>query len=182
MNYAYIDESGGEGNDSNYIVFASITIGDPRILEKTIKKIWKSKPQFHFRSEFHATKLDDSTRKRILLSLSELDITVHHYAIDKHKQSNRLPGIYYLGLHQFIHSHSAESKIIIDKKDTDLTRTKTINRLGLASTFKSVFFEESHKAKQLQAADIVAWSIGRMYEHGDASFYDLIRHKESPLF
>lgn len=181
MNYVYIDESGSEGNDSNYIVFASIAIADPRILEKTIKKIWKSKPQFHFRNEFHATKLDDSTRKRMLLSISELDIAVRHYVIDKRKQGNKFPGVYYVGLHEFITQHNTKSQITIDKKDTDTTRARTIRRLGLVDSLKDVVFEESHKAKQLQAADILAWSIGRMYEHADSSFYDLIRHKESPL-
>lgn len=182
MEYVYIDESGSEGNDSKYIVFASVSVSDPRVLEKTIKKVWKSKPQFHFRGEFHATKIDDATRKRILMSMSELDIVVRYHVIDKDKHRSKIPGVYYSGLCQLVAQHGAQSKIIIDKKDTDALRTRTINRLGLVETFKGVVFEESHKVKQLQAADIIVWSIGRMYEHNDSSFYDLIRHKESPPF
>ena len=180
MQYVYIDESGSEGNDSRYIIFTSVSSSDLRTLEKTIKKVWKSKPQFHFRGEFHATKIDDATRRRILVRISELDIIVRYHVIDKHRTINKIPGIYYVGLGMFINQHPARSKIVIDKKDTDALRARTIKKLGLTEVFKKVEFEESHKIKQLQAADIVAWSIGRLYEHSDSSFYDLIKHKESP--
>lgn len=182
MRYVYIDESGSEGNDSNYIIFASVSTNDPRALEKAIKKVWKSKPQFHFRGEFHASKLDNSTRKRILMSLTKLNIGVRHYAVNKHQPAGRAIGIYYLGLHRFINQHDAGSRIVVDKKDTAAVRFKTINRLGIGDSFKDIAFDESHKIKQLQAVDIVAWSLGRMYEHDDPVFCDIIKHKESPLF
>lgn len=182
MDYVYIDESGSEGLISQYLIFASISTQDPRLLEKTLKKIWKAKPQYHFRGEFHATKLDDSTRKRILLRISELDIKVHIHVIKKSPQSKSFRSMYYLELCRFIAAHPKDCIVVVDKKDSITIRNKTARRLGLDDALKRVSFEESHKIKQLQAADIIAWSIGRAYEYDDASFYQIIRHKESPLF
>lgn len=182
MDYVYIDESGSEGNGSKYLIFASISTTEPRVLEKSIKRLWDAKPQYHFRGEFHATKLDDATRKRILLRISELDIIIRYRAIEKQNRGRSFIHTYYSELERFIMAHGPVSSVVVDKKDTVSQRTKTIRALGVSDSYKGVIFDESHKIKQLQAADIIAWSVGRVYERGDSSFYDLIKHKESPLF
>lgn len=181
MNYVYIDESGNTGTKGQFIVFASITTKDPKELEKFIKKIWRAKPQFHPLGELHAKEVDDATRKRVLSQLGNLPITVHYKLLNKPRTGQRLLNTYYVELANFCsyHSKSAHS-VIVDKKDTDARRRLIIRKLGLQHAFRKVVFEESHHIKQLQAVDFVAWSLGRLYEHGDSSYYDLIRHKESP--
>lgn len=182
MNYTYIDESGSEGTSGRYIVFASITVSDPRPLEKAIKKLWRAKPQFHALGEFHATDVDDATRKRILLQIANLPLAISYKVIDKRKQKIPISDAYYVGLADFIDSHNGTHKlVVVDKKDTDKRRTLIIRRMKLEDSFRNVSFEESHRIKQLQAVDFVAWSLGRMYEHNDSAFYDLVKHKESPL-
>lgn len=182
MDYVYIDESGGEGIGSKFLVFASVSVNDPRMLEKAIKKLWRTKPQFHVQGEFHAKAVDDSTRKRVLLCLADLSLVVRCHIIDKSEHRSDFRSLYYTELAQFINFHHGAQTIMIDKKDTISVRNRAIRQHGLNRSYQNVQFEESHKAKQLQAADFVAWSVGRKYEHSDSSFYDLIRHKESPLF
>jgi len=181
MNYVYIDESGNEKGEGKYLIFASISTQDPRTLEKAMKKLWKSKPQFHILGELHAKEVDDSTRKRVLLRLAELPITVRHMVLNKQKRKSSASSSYYAVLAEFLAEHSNMAAItIVDKKDTNKRRSHLIRELGLQKVFKKVRFDESHKVKQLQAVDFVAWSLGRFYEHNDSSYYDLIRNKESP--
>ena len=181
MNHVYIDESGNTGKRGAFIIFASITTEDPRTVEKTIKKLWRAKPQFHVLGEFHAKEVDDATRKRILSQLAKLPITIRYSVIDKRRLTSPATDTYYLELANFTASHNdSTSKIIIDKKDTHKKRSSVIARLGIQRIFKDVTFEESHHIKQLQAVDFVAWSLGRLYEYGDTTYYDSIKHKESP--
>jgi hypothetical protein len=181
MDYVYIDESGSEGNDSRYIVFASIQTSDPRALEKVIKKIWRAKPQFHPRGELHAYDADDALRRRVLLALAKLDIGFRYHLVDKQKSRISGTNLYYRELSRFIKSHSGQCLFTIDKKDTDKKRTKVITKLHLERSFSNASFEESHNVRQLQAVDFVAWAIGRKYELEDTEFYDLLEYKESPL-
>ncbi len=177
MQHVYIDESGDIGRKSKYIVFASVITDNPRHLEKALKKIWRAKPQLHGHGELHANKVDDSTRNRVLKTLNELDIAFRYLAIDKSTQSEPLVRVYYRELAAFVVQHSDAHIIIVDKKDTNKKRQKTIELLGLQANFENVLFEESHKVKQLQAVDFIAWAIGRHYEADDSTFMDIIRGK-----
>lgn len=177
MNYVYIDESGEMGRSSKYIVFASIETSHNRPLEKAIKKIWRAKPHLHAQGELHANAVDDATRNRVLLTLNSLEINVHYLLIDKSKHKESLHVTYYQELANFIIKHKKAHIVIVDKKDTNKKRNDMIQKLKLEKVFKNVAFEESHKIKQLQAVDFVAWSIGRFYEQKDQSFMNLIKDK-----
>ncbi|HRN90116.1 MAG TPA: DUF3800 domain-containing protein [Candidatus Saccharibacteria bacterium] len=178
MKYVYIDESGETGRSSKYIIFASIETESPRPLEKAIKKIWRVKPQLHAQGELHAHTADDSTRKRVLYELIELDILINFVIIRKSSQRRPLNDVYYQKLADMIaKNHSDAHVIVIDKKDTNKKRIETINRLELQKVFSNVSFQESYSVKQLQAVDFVAWSLGRFYEQGDSEFMDLITSK-----
>lgn len=175
MNYVYIDESGETGRQSKYIVFASITTTNHRSVEKAIKKIWRAKPHLHTLGELHAHAVDDSTRRRVLLTLNELNIAINHVIIDKQKTKQELNLEYYRVLAQFIESHNNANIVVIDRKDTNKKRKEIIEKLQLENIYKNVKFEESYKVKQLQAVDFVAWAIGRMHEQDDSTYVDIIK-------
>lgn len=180
--YVYIDESGETGKRSKYIIFASIETESARSLEKVIRKIWRAKPQFHARGELHANQTDDATKVRVLHTLNEQSLKLRFGVIDKSKQTEPLEHVYYKKLATFIDYHRNAIVFIVDKKDTDKKRTLLIEKLGLQDSFRTVSFDESHKVRQLQAVDFVAWAIGRFYETRDKSFMDLLTDvREMPL-
>ena len=180
--YVYIDESGETGRRSKYIVFASIETALPRKLEKIVRKIWRAKPQFHGRGELHANVTDDATKTRMLRTLNEHGLKFRFGVIDKSKQTEPLVDVYYKKLAVFISYHRNAKIFIVDKKDTDKKRKLLIENLGLTDDFRNVFFDESHKVRELQAVDFVAWAIGRFYETSDKSFMDLLANlREMPL-
>ncbi len=171
----YIDESGQTGQRSKYIVFAVIATENERALEKTIKKVWAAKPQFHHSGELHAHAVDDATRRRVLLSLNAMDITLQYSVIDKSRLRITAEKAYYIELSRLVRIHRNASVIIVDKKDTLRKRQSIIEELGLSTNFDGVQFEMSHKIRQLQAVDFVAWAIGRYYECADNSFKELLK-------
>lgn len=177
MKYVYIDESGETGRSSKYIVFASIETTKHRPLEKAIKKIWRAKPHLHTLGELHANAVDDATRNRVLLTLNELDIYIYFQVVDKSKHNKSLQDTYYLELAKFITTHEGAQVIVVDKKDTNKKRDEIILRLNLGNAFENVIFEESHRVKQLQAVDFIAWALGRYYEQQDDTYILLIGSK-----
>lgn len=176
--HVYIDESGELGRKSKYIVFASISCNSPRPLEKAIKKIWKAKPQLHVHGELHANMVDDATRTRVNKTIDELGVRIEFMVVAKAVEIRPLAEVYYLALAEFIQAHNQAQIIVIDKKDTNKKRNVLIGKLGLSEIFAAVKFEESHRVRQLQAVDFVAWSIGRYYEHGDDTFIKMFTLKE----
>lgn len=177
--HVYIDESGETGTHSSFIVFASIETATPRSVEKVMKRIWNAKPQFHKHGELHANSVDDATRTRTLKSLAEQDITIRYVAVEKRGVRGLLNDTYYRLLADFIAEHPNAHVVVVDKKDTDTKRASVIQRLGLGASFSNVTFETSHKIRQLQAVDFIAWAIGRKYEQQDESFMEMVAEKIS---
>lgn len=176
--HVYIDESGETGKSSKYIVFAIVATNSDRALEKLIKKIWRVKPQLHAQGELHAYSADDATKRRVLLTLDQADAHFYYSVIDKSALTESPTYAYYRELARVVSLFKRSEIIIIDKKDTDSKRAKTLAALGLTTSFEHVRFQESHKTKQLQAADFIAWAIGKEYEFGDDSFASLLSKRK----
>ncbi len=170
----YIDESGDLGSTSKYLVFASIITDHPRKLDKLIKKIWIAKPQLHFNGELHANSTDDSTKVRVLKTLTESGVRVNFTAVKKSSLKGNMSENYYTVLSNFIDKFTAANIIIVDKKDTNKHRSAILSKLGLVNNFAKVEFRLSHTTRQLQAVDFVAWAIGRKYEKEDSKYYSII--------
>lgn len=176
--HVYIDESGEIGRKSKCLVFASIETTNPRHLEKVIKKIWRVKPQFHVHGELHANVTDEATKTRVVATINELDVHIRYTVIVKSHQKKRLDLVYYEALALFIAEHPNAHVVVVDRKDTNKKRRSIIIQLGLEGLFSNVQFEESHKVKQLQAVDFVAWAIGRFYETADDTYMNLLSNLE----
>lgn len=172
--YVYIDESGETGSRSSHIIFAIIATDAERALEKIVKKLWKAKPQYHVAGELHAVSTDSATIRRMLLTLAQADMNVYYSVIDKQSLKEPAEIAYYRELARIVRKFKKARIVIADKKDTNKKREKMIDFLGGDRVLDIVFFEESHKVKQLQAVDFIAWAIGRYYETGDDEFMKLL--------
>lgn len=171
--YVYIDESGETGRRSSYIVFAIVATDADRMLEKFVKRLWKAKPQYHVAGELHAVNADESTIKRMLLTLQDAHIPIYYSVINKSSLNESAEVAYYRELSRIAELFHDAKIIIADKKDTDKKRERMINAIGGSRALDYVFFESFHKVKQLQAVDFVAWAIGRYYEMDDDTFMKL---------
>ena len=90
MSYVFLDESGDLGfskKSSRWFLFTVALTSNPRLLEKVIKKVWKSLKRSHKKlGELHAFHERDITRKRVLKMLSEIeDLKVFTTILDKEK-------------------------------------------------------------------------------------------------
>lgn len=198
--YIFLDESGDLGfseKSSKWFLFTLVVIDDPRKLERVIKKVRRSlkKKHKHEFSELHAYHADDITRKRLLKSLSELDISIITTILNKSKvhidlrnQKNYLYNYTAnIILDRMINKQLIDGgqhiSLIVDRKDTKrhlrenfisyITEAMNSRRSG---KFKMTL-AASHDEKGLQAVDFISWAIFRKYEKGDFDFYEIIKDK-----
>ena len=179
MKYVYIDESGETGKASRYILFASLSTEQFRVVDKAMRKIWRVKPALHSHGELHAYKADDATRRRVLQTINDLNVGIDYLVIDKLKQTESLDEVYYKELARLVSYHGDAHFIIVDQKDTIKKRNKVIEKLGLQDIFARVSFERSHEVRGLQAVDFVAWAIRRRIEFDDDEFSSLLDNTNS---
>lgn len=173
MQCVYIDESGEPGSSSRYIVVAAVVTNHDRRLAKNIASIWRAKPQFHHLGELHAHAVDDATRRRVLRTINHSGIVVRYVLVKKNKAQD-IDKAYYQAIARLVAEHSSASVYIADQRDTDRKRGTLLRKYGLTQAFAQVEFRSSHTVKQLQAADFVAWALGRHYEHGDKTYVELV--------
>ncbi len=210
MKYLFLDESGDLGfnpkkKNSKYFVITVLFASDKKPLESIVKKIHKNLRKRVKRLSggvLHSVKEKPITRKRLLRSLSEKDIAIMtiylnkskvytHLQDEKHVLYNYVTNIL---LDRIMTKHldkDREITLIAEKRETN----KFINE-GFRSYIEGQL-KNKHKAlikieiktpreeKALQVVDFASWAIFRKYEHGDDSYYKLIKNKiieESPLF
>lgn len=198
--YLFLDESGDLGfktDSSKWFLFTLVIIDDNRSLERVIKKERKNlkkKYQKSF-SELHAYHCDDLTRKRVLKSLSELNISIVTTVLNKQKVyidfQNQKNYLYNYSanilLERLINKNIIRDDevldLVVDRKDTKKNlKNNFINYIteGMNNRRKGNFkmqLSKSHEDKGLQAVDFLSWAIFRKYEKGDFEFYEIIKDK-----
>jgi hypothetical protein len=174
--FVFIDESGDVGvseGATKYFVLCAISTDNQRVLEKTIRKIWRNRTRYHFLGELHATKVDDSTRRKVLNDLAKLNLVVDFISVKKKTRELR----YYDYLTQLLQSFDLDHKVVIDSRDTKVKRNKELTKHGFDVKRKGIHFEDSKRVHGLQAVDFIAWVIHFKLERGDSQFYDIIAHQ-----
>jgi hypothetical protein len=197
--YIFLDESGDLGftaRSSAWFLVTVVAIDDYRKLEKIIKhaRMGLKKKYKRAFSELHAYHCDDVTRRRVLLQLTKLDVTILTVVLKKqgspfHVRDQKeylYRSVTEAVLKRFVTvdmmNRKSNVSIVIDKKDTNkrvqgelvsqivgmLTRQKIAHHISLAA---------SHHYTGLQVVDFVSWAIFRKYEHNDVRFYNVIRNK-----
>ncbi len=195
-----MDESGDMGfsnKSSKWFLFTLAIVDDARVLEKVIKKVWKTLRKKHKNiSELHAFQEQDVTRIRILRLLSEIDdlkivaiiLNKTKVHINLQEQKNYLYNYTAnLVLDRLINKKvlNKDNKIflVVDRKDTKKNlRNNFISYITNSMKIRKhdkfeMTLVASHDNKCLQAVDFISWAIFRKYERGDFEYYEIVRNR-----
>jgi len=196
--YVYVDESGDLGfsaeGSSDYLVIAYVATGDRVRLDRVIRGVHR-RLRLSPKDEIKGSALSVKERRRVVTSLAGLaDLEVGAVVIEKsrvygHLRNSRMQNILYayaagLVVLPYLTRHD-DVYIYPDERSVKVAQGNLIHdywRVRLATKFRSpnVFNYQprlSHTCLGLQAADVVANTIWRKYERGDASAYPLIKPK-----
>lgn len=210
MKYLFLDESGDLGFDSKkknskYFVITVVFVSQKKPLENIVKNIHKNlrkKVKRLSGGVLHSVREKPATRKRLLKTLSERDITIMTIYLNKSKVYTRLQDekhVLYNYVTNILIDRIMTKHLDADREITLIAEKRETNKflnVGFKSYIESQV-KNKHKAiikieiktpseeKALQAVDFASWAIFRKYELGDDSYYKLIKNKiieESPLF
>ncbi|HMO79133.1 MAG TPA: DUF3800 domain-containing protein [Candidatus Paceibacterota bacterium] len=213
MAYIFLDESGDLGfnftkrKTSKFFIVTFLFTKNKNELEKMVKKTFKSFSKKDFNNHsgvLHSNKESPKTRNRILNLFREKGtcdiITIY---LNKNRVYTKLKDekhILYNYVTNILLDRVFTKKLIpLDKKIKIIASRRETNKF-LNENFSSYIKNQTknnHKfdieieikspalEKGLQVADFISWAIFRKYEHGDSSYYNLIKSKiveENPLF
>lgn len=208
-----MDESGdlwfdfSKDKTSRYFVVSFLLVHDIRKWNKLVKNIISKKVKKHKKKNnwvLHFHKEQPVTRRRLLKDLSKLDVSVMALRLDKTKVYTHLHNEKHV-LYNYVTNILLDrivSKNLLPKDDLHLIVAKRETNKFLNDNFsnyltKSILnkhninidiqIESYHQSKNkcLQLVDAVSWSIFRKREHGDDSYYQLMKDiviEESKLF
>ena len=194
--YLYIDESGDLGfsqaGSSAYLVIAYIGTDDRIRLDRIVRKE-KRRLNIGRRCELKGSSLTDIERRKVLRSIASInDLEVGAVIVDKskvkpHLRVRRAQNILYayvgglvvlpyLARHDGVHVYPDERSVKVSQGNIiqDYWRVRLATKYGSPNVF-NYQPRLSHICLGLQAADVVANTIWRKYERGDASAYPLIK-------
>jgi len=212
MAYIFMDESGDLGfnfdkkKTSKFFVITFLFVKEKIPIEKIVKKIFHefSKQELKFHpSMLHCFKEKPKTRQKVLKLLVSKDVNIITIYLNKKKV--------YTTLHNEKHVlYNYVANILLDRVYTKklipidmpifLIASRRETNKFLNTNFKNyianqlqknhnpkivIEIKPPHEEKGLQVVDFVCWSIFRKHEHGDESYYNLIKQKiveENPLF
>jgi len=197
----YMDESGDSGLDfskkktSRYFVVALLLCRDPKPIEKTVKNIFSGFSKSEVRSHhgtLHAYKERPEIRKRLLRGIADNDNSIMIIWLDKRKGNMNILNashVLYNSLTIAILDRLMENQLMVPNEPIRLiaSRRETsrfLNNNFLKEIEDSVWKKHNirveidlrtpDQVKGLQAADCLAWSFFRKYEHGDSSYADIV--------
>jgi hypothetical protein len=212
MAYIFLDESGDLGFDffksktSKYFVVTLMFVQNKDSVDSTVRKVFKTftpkERKFHG-GVLHAFRENPKTRIKLLSMLSQKDISIVSLYLNKQKV--------YTKLHETKHAlYNYVTNIVLDRICVKklipanvpicLVASRRETNKFLNENFKNYLRKQvknKHKLqieveisapqsdKCLQAVDMICWAIFRNREHGDDTYFNIIKEKiveESPLF
>lgn len=213
MSYIFLDESGDLGfnfknkKTSQYFVITFIFTKEKNILEKMVRKVFKSfssKERKNHSGVLHAYKETFKTRLNLLnVFIERKSANILVIYLNKKKVYTKLQNekhVLYNYVTNILLDRVFTKKLIpLDKKITITAAKRETNKflnLNFTSYLKNQI-KDKHKVdieidiahpsveKGLQVADMISWSIFRKYEHKDDSYYEIIKSdivEENSLF
>lgn len=211
MAYIFLDESGDLGFDptkknSKYFVITILATHDKKPIDKIIKKVHsklKKKIKKLSGGVLHAYKEKPSTRKKILTLLNRKECLVMTIYLNKSKVYTHLKEekhVLYNYVTNILLDRIIKKKLVSSEDVVYLIASRRETNKFLNDNFKNylqsqitslhkikveIEIKTPSEEKSLQAVDFVSWAIFRKHEHGDVSYFKLIRNKiieENPLF
>lgn len=213
MAHIFLDESGDLGfnfskkKTSKYFVITFLFSNDKNTLEKMVKKIFKGFSKTEVRNHhgsLHAYKETPKTRHKLLNLFKEkkmADILVIY--LNKCKVYTRLKDekqVLYNYVTNILLDRLCTKKLIPTNEKILLIASRRETNKFLNQNFSAYLknqVKRNHKLdieveiktpfeeKALQVVDMLSWAIYRKYEHGDDSYYNLIKSnivEENSLF
>jgi hypothetical protein len=212
MAYVFLDESGDLGFDfkkkktSHFFVITFLFVKNKNLIEKIVKKIFRGFAKGELKchpSTLHCYKEKPKTRTKLLSSLSTKDCSIITIYLNKRKVYTNLRDekqVLYNYVTNILLDRVCTKKLIPTDEPVFLVASRRETNKFLNENFKYYLenqVQNNHKIKIdvcikspceekcLQIVDFVCWSVFRKYEHGDNSYYNLIKQKiveENPLF
>lgn len=212
MVYIYLDESGDLGFDfskkktSKYFVVTFLFVTQPRPVGKIIQKVFKGFTKKQIKAHggiLHAYKETPKTRQRVLTGISEKNVSILAIYLNKQKVYTKLQDekqVLYNYVTNILLDRIMTRKIVPINEKIELIASRRDTNKFLNDNFKSylknqvsqnhkldlrISIKMPHEEKCLQVVDMASWALFRKREHGDESYYNIIKSKvieESPLF
>lgn len=213
MAYIFLDESGDLGfnfkkkKTSKYFVVTFLFVREKITLEKMVKKIFKGFSKIEIKNHngvLHAFKETPRTRQKLLNLFREKDMSnVLVIYLNKKKVYTKLQGekqVLYNYVTNILLDRVCTKKLIpIDEKISLIASRRETNKFlnqNFSSYLKSqvktnhkididIEIKSPTQEKSLQIVDMLSWAIFRKYEHGDESYYNIIKAdivEENSLF
>ncbi|MBI3443489.1 DUF3800 domain-containing protein [Candidatus Woesebacteria bacterium] len=211
MAFIFLDESGDLGFDprkknSRYFLVTILSTGNKREIEKIVKKVHttlRKKVKRLSGGILHAYKEKPITRIRVLKKIADTECVVMTIYLNKAKVYTNLKEekhVLYNYVTNILLDRIMSRKLVDTKLELVLVASKKETNKFLNENFKNYLQTQVNKKhglklkieirmpseeKSLQAVDFVSWAIFRKYEHGDDTYYNLIKSKvieENPLF
>jgi len=212
MSYIFLDESGDLGFDfskkktSRFFVITCLFVAEKGPIEKITKTIFSNFSKTEIRNHhgvLHSYKEKPQTRRKLLRYVSEKDISVITIYLNKKKVYTRLQDEKHL-LYNYVANilldriykgklipATQKVTLIASRRETNKFLNKNFctyirNQLSLNHHITiEVLIRSPHQEKSLQIVDCICWAIFRKHEHGDDSYFTIIKKKvveESSLF
>jgi len=205
-----MDESGDLGFDfgkqgtSSYFLVTFLFTGKKRPIEKCVKKVHSGlRKKYKKIGVLHAYKEEPVTRRRLLSCLAEKDCKIMTILLNKRKVYTRLQNekaVLYNYVTNILLDRIFTKRLLPSSGKVEIVASRRETNRFLNQNFQSylssqlvrnhdvevrILIRTPFQEKALQAVDFVSWAIFRKYEHGDETYYSIIRGKiveENPLF
>jgi len=212
MAYIFMDESGDLGFDfnkkktSNFFVITCLFANEKKSIERIVKKVFRSfskQQKKHHPGVLHCSKETPSTRRKVLEELRRKDARILTIYLNKRKVYTRLQDekqVLYNYVTNILLDRIYTGKLIPLDRQIDLVASRRETNRFLNDNFKHYLTDQiaskqrlpirveirtSREEKCLQIVDFACWAIFRKREHGDDSYWEIIKERifeESPLF
>lgn len=212
MAYIYIDESGDLGfnwskkKTSKYLIITALFTTNKTPLERIVKRVFSSFTKKEMKwhgGTLHCYKEQPKTRIKLLNLLVKKEVSIIAIYLNKKKVYTNLKNerhVLYNFVTNILLDRIYKHKLIPTTGKINLIASRRETNKFLNQNFKQYLVKQveanhksqldieiksPHEEKCLQVVDFACWAIFRKYEHGDSSYYEIIKSKvvqENPLY
>jgi hypothetical protein len=188
---AVFDEAGDTGTApraSRYLIVAGVVSGRLEPLRTAVTRTRKSlRKQLRAIPELKARHTPPPVIRRFLARIAALDIEIYAVVLDK-SSAKRPPDaedwyrqVCAEAVHQVLGRHP-QVIATFDRRYTKAAQRDVLTRFIVVhgqsvDTALSLVYGDSQSEAALQVADVIAWSLFQKVEHGDDSYYAIIRER-----
>ncbi|MEM7534589.1 MAG: DUF3800 domain-containing protein [Chloroflexota bacterium] len=194
--WIFCDESGNLSNPSNrYLIGVAVGTKNPEALKKVTNRIYEQNRRTLQRGKpLHAAELNTKIVMRFLKQIAKMEANLDLFIMLLDKQwiwhyKKRTTIYNELFAHLIRQTIAAQEPaaisplIVLEKRDNvNQYRNDLLSKLEESAALKEEQIQICGKddkqwGRQLQVADVVAWSIYQKYENQHEQFFELLKHQ-----